>query len=145
MWGIVIALISGVLMSIQGVFNTGVTKQTGMWITNSWVQFTGFLVCVVGWFIMEKNKTSIGSLFQVDNKYMLLGGVIGAFITLTVIQSMGQLGPAKAVLIIVISQVAAAYMIELFGWFGVEKAMFSVRKLIGILIAVGGLVLFKWE
>ena len=27
MWGIIIALISGALMSIQGVFNTGVTKK----------------------------------------------------------------------------------------------------------------------
>lgn len=29
MWGIVIALLSGALMSIQGVFNTEVTKQLG--------------------------------------------------------------------------------------------------------------------
>ena len=28
MWGIIVALISGALMSVQGVFNTGVTKQT---------------------------------------------------------------------------------------------------------------------
>ena len=36
---------------------------------------------------------------------MILGGVIGAFITFTVIKSMGDLGPARAVLIIVVSQV----------------------------------------
>ena len=28
MWGFIVALISGALMSIQGVFNTEVTKQT---------------------------------------------------------------------------------------------------------------------
>ena len=31
-WGFVIALISGALMSIQGVLNTEVTKQTGIWV-----------------------------------------------------------------------------------------------------------------
>ena len=31
MWGIILALISGALMSIQGVFNTEVTKQTSLW------------------------------------------------------------------------------------------------------------------
>lgn len=145
MWGFIIALISGALMSVQGVFNTGVTKQTSMWLTNSWVQLTGFLVCIVAWLFMERSKTNVVDLFQIDNKYMLLGGVIGAFITMTVIQSMGQLGPAKAVLTIVISQVAVAYLIELFGIFGVEKAVFSVRKLVGLLVAIAGLVVFKWE
>ena len=31
MWGFIVALISGALMSIQGVFNTEVTKQTSLW------------------------------------------------------------------------------------------------------------------
>ena len=32
MWGFIIALISGALMSIQGVFNAEVTKQAGVWV-----------------------------------------------------------------------------------------------------------------
>ena len=34
MIGILIALISGALMSIQGVFNTEVTKQTSIWVSS---------------------------------------------------------------------------------------------------------------
>ena len=33
MAGIFIALLSGTLMSIQGVFNTQVTKQTSLWVS----------------------------------------------------------------------------------------------------------------
>lgn len=145
MWGIIIALISGALMSIQGVFNTGVTKQAGNWLTNSWVQLTGFVVCIVAWLIWERQESNIAGLFQIDHKYMLLGGVIGAFITLTVMLSMKNLGPAQAVLLIVISQVAVAYLIELFGWFAVEKAEFQWSKLVGILVAIAGLIIFKWK
>ena len=72
------------------------------------------------------------ALWQVDNKYTLLGGVIGAFITITVIQSMGALGPAKAAMLIVISQLAVAYVIELFGLFGVDKEPFEWRKILWI-------------
>ena len=43
MWGIIIALISGALMSVQGVFNTQVTKSSSLWAANSWVQLTAFL------------------------------------------------------------------------------------------------------
>ena len=32
MIGIFIALLSGALMSVQGVFNTQVTKSTGIWM-----------------------------------------------------------------------------------------------------------------
>ena len=85
MWGWLIALISGALMSIQGVFNTGLTKQTSLWVANSWVQGTALVVCLGAWAIKERR--SFGTLFQVDSKYMLLGGVIGAFIGCCVIQA----------------------------------------------------------
>ena len=145
MWGIIVALISGALMSVQGVFNTGVTKQTSTWLASAWVAFSGFVVAIALWAIFERNQSGIFSLAQVDHKYMLLGGVIGAFITWTVITAMAGLGPAKAVLLIVISQLAVAYVIELFGLFGVDKEPFEWRKILGLLIAISGIVIFKWQ
>ena len=143
MWGILVALISGALMSIQGVFNTEVTKQTSLWVSTGWVQLSAFAVCVLAWIFTGRD--SIAALWQVENKYTLLGGVIGAFITITVIQSMGSLGPARAAMRSVISQLAVAYVIELFGLFGVEKVDFEWRRLLGMAIAIVGIVIFKWE
>ena len=80
-----------------------------------------------------------------ENKYTVLGGVIGAFITVTVIKSMGSLGPARATMLIVIAQLAVSYLIELFGMFGVEKQPFEWRKILGMAVAIGGIILFKWE
>lgn len=143
MVGIFIALLSGALMSIQGVFNTEVTKQTSLWVSTGWVQFSALVVCAIAWFFT--GRESIGALWSVDQKYTLLGGVIGAFITVTVIQSMGKLGPAWATLLIVIAQLTVSYLVELCGLFGVEKQPFEWRKLIGMAAAVGGIILFKWE
>ena len=140
MWGFLVALISGALMSIQGVFNTEVTKSSSVWAANSWVQLTAFFVCVIAWFIT--GKQNVVGMFQMENKYMLLGGVIGAFITLTVIKSMDSLGPAQAVMIIVISQIVVAYLIEVFGLFGVEKTGFEWSKLVGALVAIVGIYIF---
>lgn len=145
MWGLLIAIISGALMSIQGVFNTGVTKQTSNWLTTAWVAFSGFVLAFILWFIFERDQADIMSLFKVDNKYMLIGGVMGTFITWTVIKSMSELGPAKAVLLIVIAQLLIAYIIELLGIFEVEKVPFQWSKLIGIIIAIVGFIIFKWE
>ena len=76
---------------------------------------------------------------------MLLGGAIGAFITYTVIKSMDMLGPARAVMLIVVAQLLVAYLIELFGMFGVEKAGWEWRKAIGMAVAIAGIVIFKWK
>ena len=86
MTGFFIALLSGALMSVQGVFNTQVTKTTGMWVSNAWVQLSAFAICLVMWLIMGRD--SIATIGEVQPKYMLLGGVIGAGITWTVIKSL---------------------------------------------------------
>ena len=143
MWGFLAALISGALMSIQGVFNTEVTKQSSLWVSTGWVQLSAFAVCVAAW--LFTGRQSVSALWQVENKYTLLGGVIGAFITITVIQRMGTLGPAKAAMLIVISQLIVAYLIELMGLFGVDKEPFEWRKVLGMLIAIAGIVIFKWQ
>ena len=143
MVGLLLALLSGALMSVQGVFNTEVTKQSSIWVAAGFVQITAFAVCLAAWLIT--GRESVSSLFSVHPWYMLLSGVIGAFITITVIMSMNSLGPAKAALLIVTAQVLVAYLIELFGLFGVEKAGFEWRKLFGMLLAVGGIALFKWD
>ena len=68
---------------------------------------------------------------------------MGALITYTVIRSMDNLGPAMAVLIIVITQLLVAYLIEVFGLFGVEKVGFEWKKLLGMIVAVAGVWIFK--
>ena len=144
MVAILTAIISGALMSIQGVFNEGVTKQTSIWISASFVQLTAFLFCAVAWFFTGK-EGSVSALFKIENKYMLLGGIIGALITYTVIRSMSGLGPAQAVMIIVTAQLVVAYLIELFGLFGVDKVDFQWQKLLGVIISIAGILLFKWN
>ena len=143
MIGFFIALLSGALMSIQGVFNTQVTKTSGIWVANAFVQFTALLVCLGVW--LATDRSSFGTLFPVEPKYMLLGGASGAVITYTVIKGMELLGPAKAVMLIVIAQLIVAYIIELFGWFGTDKQPLEWRKVMGMGIAIAGVVIFKWK
>ena len=143
MIGFFIALISGALMSIQGVFNTQVTKSSSIWVASAFVQFTALLVCLAAWLVSD--RSSFAALLKLEPRYMLLGGAIGAFITYTVIKGMEMLGPARAVMLIVIAQLIVAYVIELLGLFGTEKQPLEWRKVIGMGIAVAGVVIFKWK
>lgn len=143
MSGFFIALLSGALMSLQGVWNTQVTKQSSLWVANSFVQLTALAACLAGW--LFTGRESFGALLKVEPRYYLLGGVLGALITWTVIKSMGGLGPGKATMLIVIAQLSASYLIELFGLFGTDHAGFQWHKLFGVLIMAGGIILFQWK
>ena len=141
MAGFLIALLSGALMSVQGIFNTQVTKSTGIWVSNGWVQLSAFALCVVVW--LATGRDSVSTLWEVRPHYMLLGGVIGAGITWTVIQSVSALGPARSALLIVIAQLAVSYLIQLFGLFGMDQEPFSWKKAGGLLLAVAGIMIFQ--
>lgn len=143
-WGFILAMISGTLMSVQGVFNAEVTKQTSVWVSAAFVQFTALIVCLAAWFFTGR-EGSFGGIISVNPKYMLLGGAMGAFITFTVIQSMNQLGPAKATIFIVTLQLVVSYVIELFGLFGVDKVDFEWKKLLGLAAIVTGIIVFRWD
>ncbi len=142
MWGMMIALLSGAMMSIQGIFNTEVTKQTSLWVSAGWVQLTAFLACVLMWLFTGRQQVT--GLFQVQPWYLLTGGLLGAGITYTVIRSMADLKPARATLLIVVTQMLVSYGVELLGLFGVEKAEFVWRKALGAAVAIVGIVLFHY-
>ena len=141
MFGILIALLSGACMSVQGVFNTEVTKQTSLWVSSAFVQFTALLVCLAA--LAVTDRTAFSGLRDVEPGYMLLSGALGAVITITVIRSMEALGPARAAMLIVIAQLAVAYLIELLGLFGVEKQPLEWRRVFGMAVSIAGIVIFK--
>lgn len=75
MIGLFIALISGALMSIQGVFNTQVTKASSIWAANCFVQFTALLVCLAAWAFTD--RSSLLGVFQVQPSICFWGALSG--------------------------------------------------------------------
>ena len=72
MLGILMALLSGALMSVQGVFNTEATKQTSLWVAAGFVQLTAFAACTAAW--LATGRESIAAIGSVRPWYLLLGG-----------------------------------------------------------------------
>ncbi len=141
MFGILLAMLAGLLMSVQGVFNTRVMDSSNMWATNSWVHLTAFAASIIIWYFA--GRENLFSVFNVGNKLYLIGGVIGAFITFTVIKSISDLGPAYATMLILLAQLIVSCSIEAFGMFGTEKICFEWSKLIGVALMIAGIIIFK--
>lgn len=134
-------IISGATMSVQGVFNTRLSEQTGLLESNFIVQATALVLAAISLFWSDGNMArALGT-----NKLYLTGGVLAMVITLTVMLGIKNLTPTIAISIILISQLTAAALIDAFGLFGSERAVFGIRKIFGLAIMLGGIVLFSYK
>lgn len=138
--GSIIAIVSGLLMSIQGVFNTRITEKTGIWLANTTIHLIGLLTAlIVLFFARDGHIQGLKSI----NKFYLLSGVMGVGIVYSVIVAISKMGPAQATLFILVAQVIGAYCIELFGLFGTEKVDFNWIKILGLMLMISGIIVFK--
>ena len=142
MLGFIYSVVAGIFMSIQGVFNTRLSEKMGLWETNTLVQGAGFIITlIIMFFAGEGNIKNITSA----NKLYLLAAPLGVGITFTVMCGIGKLGPAYATSAILIAQLLFSGLIEAFGLFGTEKTQFGVTKILGFIILIVGILVFKWE
>ena len=137
MIGLITAIISGISMSLQGVFNTRLSEKIGTWETNTFVQATGLILSlIILFFFRDGTFREIKS----TNKLYLLGGILGVVITFTVMLSMKSLGVTIGTAVILIAQISASALIDAFGLFGTEKVPFSLHEILGIAIMIAGIV-----
>lgn len=142
MLGIIFSIIAGVAMSLQGVFNTRLGEKIGTWETNVVVQATGLILALIVFLI-----TGNGSFKHLKeaNKLYLLGGILGVVIIFTVMSGIKALGPTCSISIILVAQLTAAALIDAFGLFDSTKVVFGTTKVIGVVIMIIGILIFKWK
>ncbi len=142
MIAIILAIVSGAAMSVQGVLNTRLNERIGLWEATTIVQGIAFVLSLITMFLIGKgNLRELASV----NKFYLLGGVLGVIITFTVIKTVSGLGPTYGIATILVSQLVVAAIIDAFGLFGTPKLTFSLNEFLGAGIMIAGIILFKWK
>ena len=140
---LLLALISGVLMAVQGSLNTALSKVVGLLETTFIVHVTGTILLVVLLFVFPMGKGDLSVLSEAP-WYAYLGGLVGVGIIYLVAASIPAVGVANATTAIIIGQVLTAIIIDHFGLFGLEKVACSWNQIIGlILLVVGAKLLLK--
>jgi transporter family-2 protein len=140
--GIIFSALAGILMSLQGVFNTRLSEKVGLWETTAIVNIVGLIVslCVL-FFLGDGNIKKVAE----TNYFYLLGGVLGVGITFTVMKGILKLGTTHAIATILIAQLLAAALIDACGLFNTKQVCFDFYKIGGIVLMIAGIVLFKWR
>ncbi|MEC0167007.1 DMT family transporter [Paenibacillus graminis] len=138
--GLILALIAGCLVSLQNIFNSKVNEHTGSWSTTTLVLGMGFIASLLMGLIMEgKNMFTL----QHMQPWYWFSGMIGVGVVICLVQATRLLGPTYAISIVLTSQLGFALLWDSLGWLGLTKVPFSFNQLIGVLIIVGGILVFK--
>ncbi|MDV4150790.1 DMT family transporter [Clostridium sp. AL.422] len=142
MLAILYAIISGISMTLQGIFNTRLEEKIGTWETNVIVQGSALIFTLI--ILIFFGNGNFKAVKEV-NKLYLLGGILGVIIIFTVMKSIGSMGATLGIGIILIAQLASAGIIDAFGLFGTERVTFGFREFLGIGIMIIGIIIFKWR
>jgi transporter family-2 protein len=138
--GLLLALIAGSLVGLQNIFNSKVNERTGSWATTTLVLGLGFVASLTMGLIFEGKDLFILHNMQL---WYWFSGSIGVGVVICLVQGIKLLGPTYAVSIVMTSQLGFALLWDSLGWLGLDKVPFTINKLIGVLVIVGGIVVFK--
>lgn len=138
--GIILACIAGILVSMQTVFNSKVNEHNSSWATTTLVLGMGFAASLLIGLAVQGTK-----MFQIGDMklWYIFSGLIGVGVVICLVQGMKRLDPTFAISIVVTSQLGTALLWDSLGWMGLEKIPFSWSKLLGVIVIIGGILVFK--
>ncbi|MQR97098.1 DMT family transporter [Fictibacillus phosphorivorans] len=139
--GLLFAMMAGVLVGLQNIFNTRVNDHAGTWSTTALVLGLGFLASMTLGVVFEGKE-----LFVLKNMetWFWFSGLIGVGVVVCLVQGTKLLGPTFAISIVLTSQLGSALMWDSLGLFGLEKIPFTSQQLLGVLVIIGGVIVFKF-
>lgn len=140
---LIIAMVAGAAMAIQGTMNSVLGKIIGMWESTLMVHIIGLITVIAVILVMGTGFQGVNKLGQAP-WYVYLGGILNVLIIFGVVSSMPKIGVGNATTGIIFAQILTAVLIDKFGIMGVEKIPFRWLDIMGIgLLAVGTRILLK--
>lgn len=141
---LLIAMLSGITMAVQGTFNSSLGKAIGLWETTLVVHVLASVLVAI---LIFAFKIGDGNLAHWSDApwYTYLGAVLSIVIIYSVARSIPVVGVAAATTAIILGQVFTASLIDHLGLFGLQRIPFCWYRVLGMLLMAGGawLMLFR--
>lgn len=136
---VLIPLIGGMFVSLQGTLNGNLGKKIGTIESTYLSFFTGtVLLTIVVIFLGD------GNLFKITEApaWQWICAIFGFIFIFVTAFSVPKIGVTATNATIVIGQLITSMVVDHFGWFNNEITPFTLKRFIGILLMVGALFLF---
>lgn len=137
----ILALLTGVAMSIQSGVNSGLRQGIGNPLLAAVISFgTGFLALIVVQLSVGNPTPTLEAVRQIS-WWKWIGGLIGACYVTTVIVTITKIGPGNLLSLSVAGQLIAAIVLDHYGLLGFAPHPANAWRLVGVLLIIGGVIL----
>ena len=137
----ILALLTGVAMSIQSGVNSGLRQGIGNPLLAAVISFgTGFLALIVVQLSVGNPTPTLEAVRQIS-WWKWIGGLIGACYVTTVIVTITKIGPGNLLSLSVAGQLIAAIILDHYGLLGFAPHPANAWRLLGVLLIIGGVIL----
>jgi len=136
----VIAAAAGLGGAVQIAVQGRLGDRVGAIEAMATASLLGALLALVVLLAASRSLAGIGEAVS-SPKWMLLGGVMSAFIILAITVAGPRIGVVATTAFLIAAQFALAAVIDRYGWFGVEQVAFSWARVLGIALLVLGAAL----
>lgn len=138
---ILITLFAGTMLAIQPSTNAVLARTSGSVILAALISFTvGTVILAALW--LAADRTSPASLRSVP-AWAWFGGAYGVIYVAASAYAVPRLGLAVMLTIAIASQLAAALLIDHYGWLGLARTPVNPTRLLGVALVIGGVVLVR--
>ncbi|TXK73200.1 DMT family transporter [Paenibacillus sp. N3.4] len=141
MRGILFACLGGALITLQGVANSRISQDIGVWQAATITQLTGFIVSLFILIFVRDGKWQ--GIKQVKPLY-LIGGAFAAIIIFSNVTAIQKAGATLTISAVLIAQLSLTLLIDGNGWFGVVKQKMRLPQFIGIGMMIAGVFILRF-
>jgi transporter family-2 protein len=140
--GIIFSVTAGIVIAMQSVFSARLSEKVGFFGSNFFIHGTGFLLASLLLLLFGKGELSIESLKGLNPIYAT-SGFIGVLIIFSIAQGVSALGASRGIVIIVVTQIVFALIINVSGLFGETPLHLTPAKITGLLLMLFGVLIYQ--
>ena len=139
----ILMAVAGAAIAVQAPLNSALARSIDSWIAAATVSF---LVGTVVLLVFTALSGEMGGLLRAATvpRWLLLGGVLGAFYIWVAVTSVSVLGVLTTTTLLILGQITASIILDSTGAFGIAPRDISLPRIIAAAMVAGGVVLSRF-
>src|SRR5687768_15438850 len=139
-----VVLVTGAILALQPVINANVAGRVGHPMSAALVSVSiTFLALLLSTLLLRAPLPSPRLLANVP-PWLFTGGLIGAVFLFVSLFAAPRLGVATTIALLIAGQLAAALIVDHFGWLGVPVRPVNPYRVLGGGCLLAGVLLIRW-
>jgi transporter family-2 protein len=136
----VLAALAGIAGSVQVAIMGRFGERIGVFAAFLFASILGTLIGVVALLIANRSLAGVVEGLRAP-PWLWVGGVLGAFIVLTITIAAPRIGTTATIGLLIAGQLAMGVVIDRYGLFGLERIAVSWPRVLGIALLAAGAAL----